>query len=418
MKVDKINSQKYKYSIILFVLTLIIYGAFSTSTPDTITYVEIFIGLSLLIIVGLEGISELFQPNKENNQEFISIPPIVKLSFLYLIFIPSFCGLIIMDNSLKNWLRDFIPLLYLFLPMLLIQKINNIPKTLFLTTILSLCIIGILFSFRFYSGATGGLSEIGTWQIIGTNRDNIMADPGPQFLLSFTSCYSIWLLLRGRIIYGVIILFISFIPWSVTFASINRGPALFTFISMIILIFYSFLKNKDQKISLLILILIPLFVINYNLEFFKIINDSIDLLILKNTTYGFNTRDVELEIVLNSLDTNMFHFFFGHGWGSLIEIPNFAILRNLHNIFLYFIYKTGILGFLAAVVYFIWIIRFIFLIGFQNKFLSIVLISLISPLLNASLLQPMYKSLTFGILILLIPVMYNLRKNNKFNKYI
>ena len=59
-----------------------------------------------------------------------------------------------------------------------------------------------------------------------------------------------------------------------------------------------------------------------------------------------------------------------------------------------------------------------FLIGFQNKFLSIVLISLINPLLYTALLQPMYKSLTFGILLLLIPLMYNLRKNNEFNNYV
>ena len=418
MKDNKINSQKYKYSIILFTLTLLTYGVLSTSTPDTITYVEIFIGLSLLVIVGLEGVIELFKSNNKNNSQFILIPQIVKLSFLYLVFIPTFSGLIIEDNSSKNWLRDLIPLLYLFLPILMIQKINHIPKILFLTSIFSLCFIGILFSFRFYLEATGGIGDIGKIQIIGTNKDNIMTDPAPQFLLSFTSCFSIWLLLRGKFLYGLILILISFIPWSVTFASINRGPAFFTFISMIILIFYWFLKNKNRKIGLLILILIPLFMINYTKEFIEVINDSINLLILKNETYGFNTRDTELDIVLHSLDTNIFYFFFGHGWGSLIEIPNFAILRNLHNIFLYFTYKTGILGLLSILVYFIWIIRFMFLIGFQNKFLSIVLISLINPLLYTALLQPMYKSLTFGILLLLIPLMYNLRKNNEFNNYV
>jgi hypothetical protein len=419
MKINNIiNSKKYKYFLTLFIFSLIIYGAFSTSTPDSITYIEIFIGLSLLLFVGLDGLTLLLKPNNINDPKFILLPGLVKLSFLYLLFVPTFNGILIEDVSIKNWLRDIIPLLYLFIPILLIQKINVIPKSLFLATIFSLCIIGILFSFRFYIGATGGISDIGKFQVITNNKDNIMSDPGPQFLLSFASCFSIWLLLRGRIIYGAIIFFISTIPWSITFAVISRGPAFFTFISVIIIIFYWLLTSKDRKNGFFLLILTPLLLITYAQESIEIIKDSLDLLILKNEVSGFNTRDLEVDVVLISLNKSVASFFFGHGWGSLIEIPNYWTLRNLHNIFLFYIYKTGILGLFSILVYFVWILRFIFLIGFQNKFLTIVMISLINPLLYTSLLQPMYKSLTFGILILLIPLMYKLRKSDEFDKYI
>jgi len=106
------------------------------------------------------------------------------------------------------------------------------------------------------------------------------------------------------------------------------------------------------------------------------------------------------------------NFFFGHGWGSLIEVSNSIILRNLHNIFLYFIYKTGIFGFISILIYFLWIIRLVFLIKFQNKIITLILISLLNPILYTSQLQPMYKSLTFGTLILLIPLMYNLKNDD------
>ena len=154
---------------------------------------------------------------------------------------------------------------------------------------------------------------------------------------------------------------------------------------------------------------------NFYIDFFE---NTLELLIQKNIRYGLNTRGIEFDVVMNSLNSNIFKFFFGNGWGSLIEIPNMYILRNLHNVFLYFTYKTGFFGLICILIYFIWIIKLVLLIGFKNKFFLIVMISMINPLVNTALLQPLFKSLSFGVLILLIPLMYNLRKKNDFDKYI
>ena len=403
---------QYKFSPHTIILIFILYGLFSSSTPDNISYVEIIIGLLLVLLVGLDGFSELFK-NSNFNKQIVSIPNVVKISFFYLFFFPTFFGLLIKENDLGNWLRDIIPLLYIFLPIFLIKQINVIPKKLFISILISISIVGVLFSLRFYIGATGSIKDIGQILIIPSNRDNIIQDPAVQFFLSFTSCASVWFLLEKKFLISFAIFLLSFLPWSVTLASISRGPIALTFLSIIILILYYFFKIKNKSSTILVLILIITILITFlENNSFNVIRNSLRLLIEKNYEFGFSTRDLELYVVINSINFSLTNFFFGHGWGSLIEVSNSIILRNLHNIFLYFIYKTGIFGFISILIYFLWIIRLVFLIKFQNKIITLILISLLNPILYTSQLQPMYKSLTFGTLILLIPLMYNLKNDD------
>jgi len=415
---DAQNNQ-YKFSTNIFFVILIIYGLFSSSTPDQITPIEILIGIFLLIFVGTEGIKELLQSKIDHttDQEII-IPNIIKISFWYLVFIPSFLGLIVYENSLKNWLRDIIPLFYLFLPLLLIKKINKIPKKLFLISIMGLSIVGLLFSIKFYVGATGGFGDIGSGQIIGTNRDNTMQDPAVQLTLSLGTCLSIWLLLKGKLVQGLSIASISLIPWTVMFAAIVRGPVFFTFLSIIILIIYWFIINNKRLRALFFLFLVGLLIINFGQNIVDIIKNSINLLIEKQLEHGLNSRDIELQVVIGSLNKNIFSFFFGNGWGSLIEIPNIAIIRNMHNIFFYFLYKSGFVGFVCVGLFFLWITKFIFLIAFRSIFFTLVLIALINPFIYGSMFQPMYKSLSFGVIMILFPLMNNLYKKDEFSKWL
>ena len=413
-----LQKKQSSYYLFFYIISLTIYGLLSTSTPDKITIVEILIGFSLLIVVGLEGLSELMKSDKYSDEHDFKVPNIVKFSFFYLIFLPSLYGLVFFENSIKNWIRDIIPLLYLFLPLLVIKKINFASRSLFLYSILLLCLVGASFSIRFFFDSVGSLSNLGTSQIIALNKDNIALDPATQFFLSFTSCFSVWLLMRGKIFFGIIILIISFLPWAVVIGVISRAPIFFTFFSIFFTIFYWIILNENKKIGALFLIILLIILIYFNNFYNYFFKNTLELLIQKNIRYGLNTRGIEFDVVMNSLNSNIFKFFFGNGWGSLIEIPNMYILRNLHNVFLYFTYKTGFFGLICILIYFIWIIKLVLLIGFKNKFFLIVMISMINPLVNTALLQPMFKSLSFGVLILLIPLMYNLRKKNDFDKYI
>lgn len=413
-----LEKKQSNYYLFFYVISLSVYGLLSTSTPDKITIVEILIGFCLLVVVGLEGISELLKSDKHADEYKFKVPKIVKISFFYLIFLPSLYGLIFFENSLKNWTRDIIPMLYLFLPLLIIKKINLVPRKLFLYTILLLCLVGVSFSIRFFYDSVGSISNLGTSQIIALNKDNIALDPATQFLLSFASCFSIWLLMRGKLIYGFIILTISFLPWAVVIGVISRAPIFFTFFSIIITIFYWIFLNKNKKFGVFFLIIAFVLLFYFNKNYIIFFENTLELLIQKNTRYGLNTRGIEFDVVMNSLNSGIFKFFFGNGWGSLIEIPNMYILRNLHNVFLYFAYKTGFFGLICILIYFLWIIKLVISIGLKNKFFSIVMISMINPLVNTGLLQPMFKSLTFGVLILLIPLMFNLKKQSNFDKYI
>ena len=407
-----------RYSTRILLIISILYGLLSTSSPDKITLVEVIIGLSLLFIVGTEGIRELAASKKNFQKNYLFIPYIIKISFLYLLFIPTLIGLVFMDNTVKNWIRDLIPLLYLFLPILIVKKLNDYPKEFFLTIIISLCIIGFLFSIRFYVGATGGISDIGSIHIIGINRDNNMQDPAVTFLLSFTSCLALWLLLSRKIILGIIFLLVSFLPWSVMFASIIRGPVFFTAMSLFLLFIYWIFFQKKKFGGILLIFLLIIITINFYNGLFDILANSIDLLIKKQKNVGISYRTLEFSLVIKNLNLNIFNFLFGYGWGSLIEIPTVGLSRNLHNIFLYFLFKCGFIGFIFFSFFFLWLIKFIFFIKFENRLIFIVFISLVCPLIYSLFFQPVYKSLSFGILILLLPLISKLIEFKEFNKFL
>jgi len=404
--------------LLTFFLMSLVYGAFSSSTPDSIGIAEIFIGLCLLVLVGIKAPVTVFDlARNDKGAHNVHIPLYVRMSFLYLLTVPTVYGVVYMQNDIGNWVRDFIPFIYMFLPVLLVRQVSLQPERWLKILLISLCVIGFFFSIRFFIETGFDLSGIGKRLLIADNRDNTMQDPASQFYLGFSTCLGVWLLLKSRKLLGALVLSAALIPWAVMFASIMRGPVVLTAMSILIMLLYWLQARGSKRVAIIPLLLLFVIVGIYGQELLMIVGNGLDLLLQKQENHGLSSRDQEVTAVFSQMNT-IPTLLFGMGWGGLVDSPFGGQYRFVHNMLLYFIFKVGLLGLFFFLLYFFWLGNLALGLFRKGVVFFIILVSLLPPLVVAMVLEPMFKSLSFGLVLLLIPLMSMVKDNPKIKGWL
>ncbi|MEQ1625623.1 MAG: hypothetical protein ABL870_13065 [Sediminibacterium sp.] len=134
-----LKKQLLQLDAILFFSMAFVCGVYSSSTPDDITLAEIYIGAVLLYFVFPMRLMQLISNFGASDPE---IPTYVMISMMYLFFVPSITGGIINSNDIVDFIRDVIPLMYLFIPVFLIHKFISSPTKWLTIFLLAICFIG------------------------------------------------------------------------------------------------------------------------------------------------------------------------------------------------------------------------------------------------------------------------------------
>ena len=122
---------------------------------------------------------------------------------------------------------------------------------------------------------------------------------------------------------------------------------------------------------------------------------------------GLNKRDLELSAVWDYSSSSLDSFLFGSGLGGGISsaVSGGHEWRFVHNMFAYYLFKTGIIGLLIYSVFFFYLIRHIFsAINFSwvsNPFLYKSYAVIFSNFIINGFLEAGFKSLSFGIFLCL-----------------
>jgi len=389
----------------IFLLIMFIYGFFSTPTPDRMGIPEIIM-LVLLIIMFGNNAEKLVKDTISSVINFRKI--IIFLFAFYFVFFCSFWGLTINQNTPSNFIRDFIPFIYLCIPILMHYDIKRKPNDWLSTLIIGMIIAGIGFIWQFYIDPSVKLQKILTFhQIYGSNRDYPWQDSVSIFAFSFFAGMSTYYLFKKRFI-NFFVFFLFYVFFLLVYAvTISRAPIVLSFVTMLIVLWFVIpykSRNKWQKrLSIIILIILFSFPIMHLL--FPVVSNIFKLVIEKTQRVGItNARITEIKAVINNI-TCLSKLFLGEGWGGLISNPigGGAKWRFVHNMIFYFLFKTGFLGILLIVIYIGWILRPIKNIKFFLKKLdtsyAISFIALFPPLIVSGALEPSFKSLSFGVLL-------------------
>lgn len=378
--------------IFSFTLAMLLYGTYGSPTPDNFTLTEVIIALLLLIA------SRISQP--------ISFPFI---ALGYGVLVPLFIG-IISGYPLNNMMRDLIPFLFLFLPLVFgwLRKLQP-TLVLFLTAL-----IGFIFSIRTIISYKSVLFSPDLWGQ-GPPSDLLYLANSPEVLWAalISIGYGTVMIVKEKdILKGLGLISISFIPvLAMTLMTQRAGIGAVCAYSIILfaIIIYQYPKLGSIFLS-------GIFIMGF--IFWPIIETIFQILLQKTELVGLNSRRQEWGIVLNILLQNWNSLLFGIGWGGHFENPAVGgiSVNYTHSLISSLLLKTGVVGTVLILAGCLFpIIKSVFI---STKTLVIgnyiLLGAAIFPFIISVFLYASYKSLGFGLILLVFTYFSNrkLEKND------
>jgi len=384
-----VHIDSYDYRAICLFFACLIYALFGSPTPDSLSIVEILVGILLALAIGIGRARDaILRPVRYRFWKSAG-----QLFLLYGLSVP-FIVAVLNGYDLRAILRDFIPFLFLFLPLFLLPLIRARPYY-FRSILFAFILIGLLFSLR--SILMRYDLECKIWCVDELLYLENM--PSVLFAALFLIGSAIAVMTRGLNIKNVIIFFVlmalSVLPIVAMISTIQRASLGAIALYVIVIQGYFIYKSPVRGGNALLMMVIVAMVINFS--FTAVFASLWD----KTQNVGLNMRPQEMEAVWQLLTSDLLTFLFGIGWGGHFNSPAVGGLsvNFTHNFFSSIFLKTGIIGLTLSIAY---------IAGLLER-LSRVLIK--SPVLGLALFLPIFidltlyasfKSLDFGLAILMI----------------
>jgi len=381
----------FQNNINLIVLVCVI-NSFSFPWPKEIGVVEALLAVALVFAFYKGYILLLYKLN---------------LSYLFvLVFIMLFV-IGVLSNPLGDVIRDMISYTYLGIPLAFyyknrlffkhVHKNSNYNDVIFLRFLVLFSCTGLLYSLRAIWPfiKTYGLDLSGIYKSqLFPHTDYIFLDPSLVFGASFICVYGISKLKYNDFSIGLLYLILSLLIIAAPFFATIRAPvSMYVLIALSAIIF----TYKYKSLMLLpgIIIIIYLF------------SGLAENMLIKHNEVGGNAKIDEVVIIVNyMLEQPIYNILFGSGFGSVYYSPILeTYVRFSHNVFSYGFFKGGIALLLVITVLFIWIVtsatvKLIRAFKVNDTLAFASLISFLASFLISTLLEPGYKTLDFGLLMI------------------
>lgn len=371
---------------------VLLYGAYGSPTPDSPGWTEAFIGALLLLAVSPAAAFRAIKPD-------FSAPFWRGAGQCLLVF-----GLAV-PVALGAWnghaprmiLRDLVPFLFMLLPVFLAPDIAASPAR---RAWLLLCVLalGTLLAVR-AAGGEGPVAFIAP--LLGRSEKlHYLANmPGVLFAATFFAGTAMMLAVRrpapGPLALALLFFFLSLTClWPVAMTQQRAGIGVFALSLAPVLLLC--LRDRPGRTLGLLLPCAALAAIFFRAE----IGEVLDTLIRKSEIVGSNRRFAEAGAVWSEIRAHPVALLFGEGWGAQFASPAVAgiTVNFTHGLFSSLLLKTGIAGLVLGLSY----VGGILFALFRNfRAAPVFVVALAGPVLIDVFLYASFKSLDFGLVLLL-----------------
>jgi hypothetical protein len=382
---QRITQNDLRLGCLLGALTL--YAFWGSPTPDRPGIVEILVGVLLICAI---GIKDAYAAVKFYRQSPIW-RSFAQLLLLFGLSVPIVIGTL-HGHETVMMLRDLISFLFLLLPLFLLPLLEkNLPYYRFVL-IAALC-IGVIFAARslmqtfaiFLPHVTAELIYLENMPTVLFAALFLIGGAGENFLHRFHT-KSLLLLTGGIILAGFL-----FLPMVLTLqrASIGYGVIYITVLLVLALCRFPYR---------VFWLLVP-FAIG-GIFFAGMLGSLVDALASKTEVSGFNMRFEEMAAAWRTVAGNPLTLVFGNGWGAAFESPAVAGIEVnfTHSLLTSALLKTGLLGLGLVILYLLGLGRILWPVLLQKPVLAL---ALAGPILIDTFLYASFKSLDFGLILLL-----------------
>jgi O-Antigen ligase len=407
-----------------FITALLLYSIISNPFPIKIGIPEILIGF--LIILSINYTYLLPLSLREINLKFNYLINFQIILFV-LLFVPTIVVIVSSKFSIEDYVRDIVPFLYIFMPYFYhILIYSKFRWYLYLPWIIS--IMGSILSFRYLyiiyvNYGIAPFLSLGN-SSYGDNLLYLTYDASVHFSPVFLLSNSMLMLFKRKYFFSILTFILGMFPFLGNLIFAQRGPTFLTMacVSIFAIIISARRTKKYFMIILLIGVAFLLFIVfNSNIfsSFFEKEKFSIfSKLLEKQEKFGLNAKDSEFYTVLGIISASIPKIIFGIGWGSVFKNPIIypgIEVSFTHSAFTYYLLKTGVLGLCFFIFYLLTIFKYffrkkLFLLNIKtDEFMThkiLVFLSASTAIIIGILFQPSYKTLSFGVVLLILFLFY------------
>lgn len=376
--------------LLSFAAAIIAYAFLGSPTPDNPGWVEAFIAAALIISVGFHGVYQTLKPD-------FALPLWQSAGRLFLLFgltFPTLKG-VLSGHDLKIIVRDIVPFLFVCLPLFVSHLLAAKPKfaKLALNCVL---VLGLVFSVRasvehidslfYFAKHSGELTYFANMPSVLFSCLFLIG----LFAQKITQPFN-FRTVSEVTLFAVLALLVS-IPLVV---SAQRASVGYIAFYTLLLAMFGFYRYPKRTFCLLLLFMLCLLTLSGFLK------DAFALVWSKTSLVGFNMRFEELGAVWHRISGSLLDVLFGTGWGGTFESPAVGEVRVnfTHSFLTSALLKTGLCGLILAGFY---IYGFIQILWRTVPTLPLMSLALFGPLVIDVFLYASFKSLDFGLTLLLI----------------
>lgn len=403
---DQSAVKKFRFSALI--LALLCYGFFGSPTPDNPGWAELFVGLLLILAAG--PLTTLYKI-----RSIQSAPLWMKALggfILYGLTVPVLHGLIAGNDQILM-IRDILPFLFLCLPFFTLDLFDGRPDRirLLLGTVI---ILGLIFSARVFmpfisvlvSSNMAPFIALPDWQQTIIDPFYFANAPTVLFAAIILTGLAVHALFKsaalGSIGKSCLYALVLCLPLIAMISITQRATIGWYALSVIIFMGLCFYRQPARAGLPLVILSVICVVMG------PFILDVLDTLVLKTQAVGVNMRIAEASAVFQNVTGHPLDFFFGLGWGATFESPAVAgyAVNFTHNLLTATLLKTGFVGLSFLVLFLISLCPLLYKLSFRYPLYAL---ALTGPFLINILLYASYKSLDFGLIVLLICVLGSVR---------
>lgn len=375
-------------------LAIILYGLWGSPTPDMIGWPEITIGVLLLYATGYGSFVRVMRlPEDDRGWQHIG-----KIVFLVCLPLPLLVGQV-NGNSPIQALRDILPFVFLLLPVFLYELAAKKEGYRSLLTI-AVAGAGMMFALRVLMPLLLDGTPLSRWSLPQPADPFYLANaPTVLFAGLFFVGMAGFEIYRADTKYAVpyafFLLFLGFSPLAAMALIMQRASMGMLVGTLIFLMIFSFYRKPERAL----LPFLTAVLIAYLAR--DVVAEVYHSLMHKTALVGVNMRGAEARAVLDEVDGSFWSVVFGKGWGTTFKSPAVGgvIVNFTHSLITTYLLKTGLTGLSLVGLYLFDLGRKLVALLFR---LPVIGLALFAPFIIDIFLYASFKSLDFGLLLLLI----------------
>ncbi|MBP1937386.1 hypothetical protein [Paenibacillus sediminis] len=394
------RSEGQIWSGMAFVSALLLYATLSGPFPSAPGVVEVIIACLLALFVTLPTGIVVMSGGFTIYQKYEIVPMWLHLGFFLSLWWGLFNGGIVHAWHVTDIVRDLIPCVYMFVPLLLLPAMQRSRWNWAQLFPWLLSIVGVILSIRFFYVVQISPLDIGKMSYFD-NFLYLAYDPSVTFAAIFLPIMAIHTWKSSSLMHWISSLMMlagGFMALASLMAIAQRAPVGLSVLSF----FVYFLLISWKSVKKILLFLIIMACISYLAQ--DLITSSYQLLMNKQETYGMNGKADEFIAVLQDTSRSVHALLFGIGWGGLFYDPTYGEeVSFTHSAVTFFLLKGGVLGLTIFLLYLIWIFSKLFR-SLSMERLPYILAATV-PVMIGLLFQPSFKTLTYGMIIAFLCLM-------------